>query len=63
MGKCCAMCNNMTMFYLWSTSRYFDYNKYLVLKGIHGKQAINEFKVSGHPVCLTCVHKHSLWVR
>jgi hypothetical protein len=60
MGKVCAICGTMTMFYTWSTSRYFDINKYLVIKGIVGKQAIKEFKTNGHPICLHCMEKHKL---
>jgi len=60
MAKVCTLCGVNTIFFVWTTSRNFNVEKYLSLKNIHGKQAIREFRASGHPVCLTCFHKHNL---
>ncbi len=60
MGKICDMCGTMTMFYVWTTTRYFNINKYLTLKGIVGEKVPSEYKNSGRHVCLSCVHKHDL---
>ena len=60
MAKVCGICNVNTIFYVWSTSRYFNTNKYLIMKGIHGKRETKTFLKDGHTVCFGCVEKHQL---
>lgn len=60
MGKMCPLCGGMTFFYIWSTDRYFNLNKYIDVK----KRIVKKNKISivtdGEPVCQHCVHKYGL---
>lgn len=60
MGKRCPICKNSTIFYIWSTSRNFDKDKYLNIKRKLHKADTVQLNEEGEPICMVCVEKYGL---
>ena len=58
MSKKCAICNQYTMFHIWSTSANLD--KYKALLSMSLENFIDYNKVESFVVCMYCCHKNKL---
>lgn len=58
MGKVCMMCKRETMFYIWSSSRYFPRDKLMDWLNKNGNSHISkELVEEGVPICFACYFK------
>ena len=59
MAKICSVCGLETIFFVWTTSRYFNLNKLFEIDKFTklDKRTIKRF---GDVVCMGCVEKHGL---
>ena len=60
MSKCCRICGEPTIFFIWSTSRRFNRRKFIdTLKDIEKRDKVS-ISVDGDPVCFHCTDKYGL---
>jgi len=60
MGQQCAMCGRKTIFFRWTTDRYFDMKKYIKVKSELENNKNVYIRREGDPVCILCIDKHGL---
>jgi len=57
MAQKCFVCDDKTIFYVWSTGRNFPWEQLVKIKGIREKRTIRNIKNHGFPVCFDCLEK------
>lgn len=55
MGKQCFLCGNETIFYVWTTSRYFPIKK--LLNMIKSRSERTYIRNIGVPICFRCYRR------
>ena len=54
------MCGRKTIFFRWTTDRYFDMKKYIKVKSELENNKNVYIRREGDPVCILCIDKHGL---
>jgi len=57
MSKECHICKNHTIFYVWSTSRYFPKKALVKYMNTKSKYERNRIFKEGVPICFSCKDK------
>ena len=61
MSKDCAICGYDTNgFFIWSTDRYFNFDKFIRAKKKLEGNLVTSFGRDGDPVCFGCIEKYRL---
>jgi len=57
MARDCYICGERTIFYVWTTSRYFPKRELIKLKGLKTKYEQSKISTEGFPICMRCYNK------
>jgi len=57
MAKSCYICDNKTIFYIWSSSRHFPKRELIKEKKAISRSEVSMLSRDGVPVCFDCYEK------